>query len=376
MSDIAFNPVMSTNEIFRANDRARFLSNDLDAIETDIQALETGKADSDHKHSSYAAANHIHNTTNISTANTDLNDYTTAGVYSFAVACQPTNRPDGNSNGWLVVIPWNANSTTQTIKQFWLRHGTVGTNDQHVYVRTKVSDYGWSSWRRFVTDKEFTLTTMDGDVYVSWTGQDVVAKISALTPGMYTAYSRGGSTAGTTNAPNTVEGFRYICHKTGQNTTDYGWALAFGTSGSVYAGYLDVGTWRGWRCLHSALSNVLWSGGKYMTANHTVTPSKKLSECRTGWMLLWSDYDPDTSTINEADFTTTMIPKFNPSGNVWDGKLFLCDVPRFYGSNTEDVTTERRIMKALYIHDNELVGHAINNKGTRDDVVLRAVYEF
>ena len=36
MSDIAFNPVMSTNEIFRANDHTRFLSNDLDTIETDI----------------------------------------------------------------------------------------------------------------------------------------------------------------------------------------------------------------------------------------------------------------------------------------------------------------------------------------------------
>lgn len=51
MSDIAFNPVISTNEIFRANDRTQFLTNDLDAIEADIQTLETGKADSDHTHS-------------------------------------------------------------------------------------------------------------------------------------------------------------------------------------------------------------------------------------------------------------------------------------------------------------------------------------
>ena len=43
MSNIAFNPVMSTNEIFRTNDRTRFLSNDLDTIETDIQALKTEK---------------------------------------------------------------------------------------------------------------------------------------------------------------------------------------------------------------------------------------------------------------------------------------------------------------------------------------------
>lgn len=60
MSDIAFNPVMSTNEIFRANDRTRFLSNDLDTIEEDIQALETGKADANHTHTGYAAANHTH----------------------------------------------------------------------------------------------------------------------------------------------------------------------------------------------------------------------------------------------------------------------------------------------------------------------------
>lgn len=50
MSDIAFNPVMSTNEIFRANNRSQFLTNDLDAIEADIQTLETGKADSNHTH--------------------------------------------------------------------------------------------------------------------------------------------------------------------------------------------------------------------------------------------------------------------------------------------------------------------------------------
>lgn len=33
-------------------------------------------------------------------------------------------------------------------------------------------------------------------------------------------------------------------------------------------------------------------------------------------------------------------------------------------------------MKAIYIHDNKIVGHTINNLATRTDVVLRAVYEF
>lgn len=369
-----FNPTLSTNEVFREDDMTRCLSDDLNAIESDISALETGKAAVNHTHSEYAAADHIHSTINVSTANEDLNDYTIAGVYSFAVAQQPTNRPAGNSNGWLVVIPWNSNPTTTTIKQFWLRHGTVGTNDHSVYVRTKVGDYGWSSWSRMVTDKEYTLTTMDGDVSFSWTGQDIVAKFKALESGMYTVYSRGGSSSGTSNAPNVNEGWRYICHKTG--SANYGWILAFGTSGSVYAGYLDNGTWRGWRCIHSVSSNVLWSGKLYPNANHTITPSKKLSECRTGWMLLWSDYDPDASTANDADFVTTMIPKYRYDGEVWNGKNFLCDIPRFYGSNADDTSTEKRIMKTLTIYDDKIVGNVTNSKGDRTDVVLRAVYEF
>lgn len=387
MSDIAFNPVMSTNEIFRGNNRSQFLTNDLDAIEADIQALETGKADSDHTHTGYAAANHthsdyasadhIHSTKNVAKANEDLNDYTVAGVYSFAASYQPVNRPEGTSNGWLVVIPWTSNPTTGTVKQFWLRHGTLDTNDHCIYVRTKIGDYGWGDWSRVITDNELKLVTEVGDVYLIWTGQDVVAKFSALAPGMYTAYSKGGTSSGVTNAPNANEGWRYICHKTsGNGSPNYGWILAFGTGGSVYAGYLDVGTWKGWRCLTNASSNVLWSGASYLKAEQTITPSKKLSECRTGWILLWSDYDESSTTANDADFCTTMIPKFRPNGTNWDGKMFLCDIPRFYGSDTSNPDTEKRIMKAIYIHDNKIVGHTINNLATRTDVVLRAVYEF
>lgn len=336
-----------------------------------------GNADTvDGKHASaFAQANHVHGTTPVTEANTNLNDYSVAGVYSFTVANQPVNRPSGTSNGWLVVVPWNSNPTTQTVKQFWLRHGGVNTTDHEVYTRTKIGDYGWSSWAKVITSKDVTITKENGDVYVSWTGQDVVAKLTALAPGMYTAYSRGGASAGTTNAPNGTEGFRYLIHKTGENTTDYGWAIAFGTSGSVYAGYHDAGTWRGWRALYKGLPDVLWSGVYYMSANQTVTPTKKLSECRTGWMLLWSDYDVSTGKANDGDFVTTIIPKWNPSGSTWAGKSFYCDIPRYIGANQSDVTTESRIIKMIYVHDNKIVGHAANNQGARTDVVLRAVYE-
>ena len=120
---------------------------------------------------------------------------------------------------------------------------------------------------------------------------------------------------------------------------------------------------------------VLWSGNLYMNANHTVTPSKPLSECRSGWMLVWSDYDPDTATANDAEFCTTFIPRITPTGASWAGKSFNCDIPRHIGGDQTDVSTEKRIMKMLYIYDSKITGHAANDKDTRTDVVLRAVYE-
>lgn len=220
--------------------------------------------------------------------------------------------------------------------------------------------------------KSLQMTADDGDVYVIWSNQDVVAKIRALSAGMYTAYAK----AGTTNNPKTTEGWRFLVHKT---TNAVGWVQAFGSSGSMFLGTVDSDGWKGWKCIFDADPTPLWTGKLYMAGTdstpQTVTPSKKLSECRNGWLLLWSDYDPDTSTANDADFVTTIIPKSNTTGGNWNGKSFLCDIPRYIGSNVNDVDTERRIMKILYIYDNYIKGSPNNNKDDRNDVVLRAVYE-
>lgn len=122
-------------------------------------------------------------------------------------------------------------------------------------------------------------------------------------------------------------------------------------------------------------NTVLWTGVLFMNANHTITPTKKLSDCQNGWLLLWSDYDEDGKAAQDADFVATVIPKKKPNGGTWDGKTFHCDVPRYYGSNTSDVDTERRVIKTLYIYNNKIVGHVVNDKDERTDVVLRAVYE-
>lgn len=60
----------STNEIYRGGDTNRCLTDDLNTIDTNIAALQTGKADANHTHSDYlseddavsafASINHTH----------------------------------------------------------------------------------------------------------------------------------------------------------------------------------------------------------------------------------------------------------------------------------------------------------------------------
>lgn len=305
MSDHPLTPIMSTNEIFREDDETRFLTNDLNALDSAIAALQSGKANTDHTHSGYAPTNHTH--TGYAAANHTHSGYAAS----------------------------NHNHDSKYIAK--------GLQ--------MIADNG---------DVEYAYNKSDNP--------DILAKIAAMSIGMHTAYSQSG----VTNNPKTIEAWRMLIHKTSTSSI---WVLAFGSSGSIYSNYKDANGWKGWRAIYNVGSPVLWSGKLYPNANHIITPTKKLSECRNGWMLLWCDYDPDTGTANDADLATTMIPKCRYDGEVWNGKNFLCDVPRFYGS-AADTSAEKRITKTLAIYDNKIVGNVINGQGDRNDVVLRAVYEF
>ena len=328
-----------------------------------------------------AAGNHVHSPVVVTTAGENLDNYTTPGVWSFPQAYAPTNIPAG-TNGWLIVLPWGDGQGT--VKQIWMRHGTLGDTDHEVYTRTRVGDQNaWSSWSKFYTTsnpptaaevgaiaKSLQMTSDSGNVEYEMAGLDILATITGMPTGMHTGYCPVNST----NAPLSNEAWRFLVHKTG---TTYGWVLAFGSYGSVYSGYLNAGTWRGWKCLIDGTSAPLWkhesNGGFYMTANQTVTPSKPLNQCRNGWLLMWSDYDPDTGTTNNADICTTLIPKRNPIGELWGGQGFLCPVATWMDDDTDSDVIH---LKKVYVHNTKLVGFAGNNLTDRRDVVLRAVYEY
>lgn len=193
---------------------------------------------------------------------------------------------------------------------------------------------------------------------------NVTTYIANKTTGVYTFQSN----VNVAGAPNSTEIFRYICHKT---SATQGWVIAFGQSGSVYTNYDNNGTWTGWKAIYTQESP-LWSGGVQMVAADTVTPSKKLDECAHGWVLMWSDYNEDTSQPAESDIATTLVPKKNASGSNWNGQDLYALLPTYVSVN-QAVTVA---CKRLKIYNNRIVGYDLNEAEPANDVVLRAIYEY
>ena len=248
-------------------------------------------------------------------------------------------------------------------------HDYAASNHTHNYAPTSHS-HGMDAITGLL---DILPTKNNGDVNTSLSGKDVLNEIKAAPIGMRTYYAP----ANTASSPRASHSWRFITHKT---SPLYGWVLGFSNYGSVAVNYLDNGTWRGWHTVYDADPEPLWTGAAYMqhtsgSAPQSITPTKSLSNCQHGWLLLWSDYDPGQGVNTNSDFATTIIPKRAYSGQKWGGGAFYCDIPAYSGSNENDPTTEKRIIKILKIYDTKIEGHTLNKKGGRDDVVLRAVYE-
>lgn len=138
--------------------------------------------------------------TPVTTANENLNNYVTQGIYSFDSAYAPSNRPTDNSNGWLIVIPWNNTAGVGTVKQIWLRHGTLNSNDHCLYVRTRISsNNAWSSWAQIYTSKDITASLTELN-YLSGLSSNVQTQLNALSTTV------NGKQASITGAASTITG--------------------------------------------------------------------------------------------------------------------------------------------------------------------------
>lgn len=202
---------------------------------------------------------------------------------------------------------------------------------------------------------------------VSTTTDDILDKIVNAGQGFHTFYAVSGSK----NLPPTNISIRGIAHMT---SAVNGWVLAFDYKGNVFFNYVDLNSagWIGWNPLvtRSNLQENLWSSssvGLYMSENQEVAPSKKLTECRNGWILVWSDYDPGSQTPNNYDFCYTYIPKFAATN--YNQAIHLFSIPR---------TPAAIIVKKITVSNDKLVGWADNTNSDTgaNDVVLRYVLEW
>lgn len=200
--------------------------------------------------------------------------------------------------------------------------------------------------------------------YGSGSTANLLTEIAAMGQGMHTTYS----IAGLAGNPNTSDSFRCVIHKT---AVGYGWVLAFGNSGSIFSNYIDNGTWMGWRSVYEVNPAPLWTGSWYMNAAQTVTPSKTLSQCRNGWVLVWSDFDTSGNAAVNSEACTTVIPKRGFTGGIWTGQAFLAVLPAAVTESADAITIKR-----VQVYDAYLTGHAYNTVAPRNDIVLRAIYEY
>lgn len=117
------------------------------------------------------------------------------------------------------------------------------------------------------------------------------------------------------------------------------------------------------RVHHDPQASPLWSGGWYVTDTQYVYPTKKLSQCNNGWVLVWSDFDPDTNKQNDTNWVCTYIHK-----NCWHSGETDVLIP----INAFDAP----IVKALQFQDHCFNGYGSNSTGEKADVILRFVYEW
>lgn len=360
-------PVCSTDNVWRGDDMNRCLSDDLTTIETNITTLNTSKAAANHTHSGYATTNHTHSDyaatshthTEYANATHTHTEYAENNHTHTEYAGSSHTHAQSEITGLATALNGKAN-TSHTHAQTditGLSDALTGkANASHTHALSDIANL-----------MAMLLTDSAGRQKTTITG-NVLTTIAGLSAGVHTCYSAGGSNATATNAPNTIESWRYLIHK---NYADYGWVLAFGSEGSFFTNYYDGGVWRGWKPIWDNNPSPLWTGALFMNANQTVTPSKMLSECKNGWVLLWSDYDTVNGGATNGDVVATYIPKRCYSGGNWAGHSWLVDIPV-----EASASAETHCIKKVYMWNDRIVGNAINETSPRNDVVLRAVYEF
>jgi hypothetical protein len=167
-------------------------------------------------------------------------------------------------------------------------------------------------------------------------------------------------------ADNEGEGVLFL--KTGKVAGDYSdaindyWTLRVDGGGTLL---LD-----GKPVYYSGQNNFLWDGYAYPVDGSTLTPTKTLTQCPNGWILVWSDFDAP-STPQNYNWYTSVIPKFvGDNGNNWSFAI---------PTGTSTSSYADLAAKSLIIYNDRIVGDSSasgNSTGISADIVLRYVIAY
>lgn len=118
--------------------------------------------------------------------------------------------------------------------------------------------------------------------------------------------------------------------------------------------------WQEWICVFkgsSGTGRILWTGGKYMTAEHKETLSEPITSQPNGIVLTFSRYA--NGEVQDTNFHQFFIPKAFVLQKNGFGHTFFMAANKFALVST----------KYLYINDTHITGHADNNaKGTANGI--------
>lgn len=122
------------------------------------------------------------------------------------------------------------------------------------------------------------------------------------------------------------------------------------TDSRIFERFFFENSWGEWICVSDYAGTLLWNGGYYMTAGHTINFSENVSKQRSGIVLVFSEYFDDK--VQNQSFKCEFIPK----------KLIMANNGASYSffmttSNHAFVAT-----KYMYIHTDHITGHDNNNK--------------
>ena len=121
--------------------------------------------------------------------------------------------------------------------------------------------------------------------------------------------------------------------------------------GGIFERSFYSNEWGNWQVIHTGKPRVLWSGVYYMNDSQVANLSEKVSQQRTGIVLVFSRYDTTVGAAGDYSFHSHFVSKEFVRLMPGKGTIFmLCSTPKFNMMAT----------KYLFISDDKITGHADN----------------